>query len=74
MFSLQTFPLEQKRVLVRVDFNVPLNGKKISDALKWKKSDSFEGRMLLPYADAQAEKVLDYLKISPDIAGINNLS
>jgi len=34
MFSLETFPLEKKRVLVRVDFNLPLKGKKIADSSK----------------------------------------
>lgn len=52
--------------LVKKGFSEKL-AKKISDVLKWKKYDTFEGRMLLDYADAQAQKVLDYLKKCPVI-------
>ncbi len=53
-------------VLVSAGFSEKL-AKKISDVLKWKNLDIFVGRMLLPYADAQAQKVLEYLKKCPDV-------
>ncbi|MDO8573281.1 MAG: PHP domain-containing protein [Candidatus Daviesbacteria bacterium] len=59
-------------VLVSAGFSEKLS-KKISDVLKWKKLDIFAGRMSLPYADAQAEKVLEYLKKCPDIENANVL-
>ncbi len=37
-FRITQFPLEGKTVFVRVDYNVPLNGKKIVDATKIKES------------------------------------
>ncbi|MBU1031697.1 PHP domain-containing protein, partial [Patescibacteria group bacterium] len=50
--------------LVKKGFSEKL-AKKIEDVLKRKKVDTFEGRVLLPYADVQAQKVLEYLKKSP---------
>ncbi len=35
-FSLKNFPLEQKVVLVRADYNVPVAGSKVTDATKMK--------------------------------------
>ncbi len=52
--------------LVKKGFSEKLS-KKISDVLKWKKLDIFKNRMFLPYADAQAQKVLDYLSKCPEI-------
>lgn len=48
-------------VLISAGFSEKL-AKKISNVLKWKNLDIFEGKMLLPYADAQAQKVLEYLR------------
>lgn len=52
--------------LVKKGFSEKL-AKKIEDALKREKIDTFASRMLLPYADAQAQKVLEYLKKCPVI-------
>ncbi|KKS13687.1 MAG: PHP domain protein [Candidatus Daviesbacteria bacterium GW2011_GWB1_41_5] len=62
----------RNNILVKKGFSKPL-ARKIGDALKRESARPKDGRMLLTFAFAQAERILEYLKKTPDIEKVDAL-